>query len=215
VHRMRWALYLWPGMTAVWTRGAWAGLVVAVTFAAVLNVAILGTLVWSEWLVGWQFWAVWSGVAIAAIGSLAYGEGPNLGRGSSPSFLADPANDLFAAAQQEYLRTHWVEAEILLRRLLVKLPGDASARLMMATLFRHTGRYEEAQQELRRIEALNDGDNWCCEIETERTILNDAESDTPEAATDVDSPEDDTPSEDTEDGGDSGYSEPHELGEAA
>lgn len=219
MHRMRWALYLWPGMVALWTRGAWAGLVVALAFAAVVNVALLGTFVWTELLVGWQWWLVWSTVVITAVGSLAHGNGPQPAHATGAGLLIDPADDLFATAQQEYMRSHWVEAEMLLRRLLVKLPGDAAARMLLATLFRHAGRYEEAQHELRRIEALNDGDDWCWEIERERDILDDnAAEDTNEELTepvDTEIAADGTPNEDDDDRKGAGYSGPHELGEAA
>ncbi|MCA9101471.1 MAG: hypothetical protein R3C10_18440 [Pirellulales bacterium] len=168
---MRWALYLWPGMVALWTRGAWAGLVVAIAFAALLNVAMLGTWVWSEWLNGWQWWAAWSMVAATSAGALAYGDGPRFAGRAAPGLALDGADDLLAAAQREYLRTHWVEAEMLLRRQLVRHPADAAARLLLATLFRHTGRYDEARRELRQIESLNDGHVWSWEVERERLLL--------------------------------------------
>jgi tetratricopeptide (TPR) repeat protein len=192
-------------------------------FAAVVNVALLGTFVWTELLSGWQWWLVWSTAVIAATGSLAHGDGPQPGRGTVAGRLVEPADDLFATAQQEYIRTHWVEAEVLLRRLLVKLPGDAAARLLLATLYRRTGRYKEAQHELRRIESLNDGDDWCWEIERERILLDDHATETTEEGfeetveppADTDFAADGEPHTDEDDREAEGYSGQHELGEAA
>ena len=219
MHRMRWALYLWPGMTALWTRGAYSGLAVALAFAALLNTGLLSTFVWTELLGDWQWWLVWSSVVAAAAGSLVYGDGPQMGRSAVTGRLIDPADDLLAAAQREYLRTHWVEAEMLLRRQLVRLPGDAAAGLLLATLFRHSGRDEEARHQLRRIEALNDGHDWCWEVERERRLLDESTDDAS-----AEQPNDraerptkaDLATHDRNDGPETtDYSGPREMGEAA
>lgn len=48
--RVHWATYLWPGLAHLWIKGSVAGLTLALAFSVLLNVLILGTLVWPAWL---------------------------------------------------------------------------------------------------------------------------------------------------------------------
>ena len=47
---VHWIAYLWPGLPHLWIRGSVAGLSLALAFSVLLNVLILATLVWPEWL---------------------------------------------------------------------------------------------------------------------------------------------------------------------
>jgi thioredoxin-like negative regulator of GroEL len=78
---------------------------------------------------------------------------------------------LFIRAQLEYLNRHWLEAEELLATLLAGRDQDAEARLMLATLYRHTGRFAEADECLTRLERMDSGDRWCVELARERRLL--------------------------------------------
>jgi len=85
---------------------------------------------------------------------------------------AGPAGEsLFVRAQAEYLNRHWLEAEELLHELLTEREQDAEARLMLATLYRHTGRTAEAADCLRRLERMDAGQRWRVEIARERRLL--------------------------------------------
>jgi len=78
---------------------------------------------------------------------------------------------LFIRAQTEYLNRHWLEAEELLLKLLACRERDAEAHLMLATLYRHTGRVAESGECLTRLERLDGGDRWAVEIARERWLL--------------------------------------------
>jgi hypothetical protein len=51
---------------------------------------------------------------------------------------------------------------------------DLDARLMLATLMRHTGRSTEATQQLDAITRFDGAEKWAWEIHHERQSLNEA-----------------------------------------
>jgi tetratricopeptide (TPR) repeat protein len=166
MRRMPWATYLWPGLPQLWFSGFWSGLALAMGFALLLNWMLLASFVWVELLdpfglrLGWlAIGSLWVGSAII---SVWYGRrGPVL-RG------ATSAEVLFREALNEYLLGSWFEAESILGRLLRLYPRDAEGRLLLATLLRHTRRYDEALDQLNRLERLRDSDQWVREIAAEK-----------------------------------------------
>ena len=168
----RWWLALWPGLAGLWLRGRFAGLAAAIAFAVLLNFALLTTLVWprliarelpvwsaplAAWVLVLWFWVIARRQA-AAILSLE----------AAKSLQPDAASDAaLIEAQQEYLRGHWLEAETLLARLLVRRPGDAEARLLLATVYRASGRKTQAAQQLAELSAMPTAGRWREEIQVE------------------------------------------------
>ena len=159
---------LWPGLPRLWLRGDWSALVIAVAFGGVLNLVLASSFVWPELLppslnvIAWIIVGiVWSGSAV-------------LGYRSLPDLREPPPVDdqgLFIQAQAEYLKGHWFEAETILRKLLRNCHRDADAQLMLATLYRHTRRFDEAAKQLDRIDRLDEAVKWRWEIEKERAML--------------------------------------------
>ena len=80
-------------------------------------------------------------------------------------------DDLYREAQTQYLRGNYLQAETMLCHLTDRLGGDVDAQLMLATLYRHTGRLEEAAERLRRLELLEDAGKWQQEIQGEWASL--------------------------------------------
>ena len=168
MRRMPRATYLWPGLPHLWTYGLWPGLVLAIGCGVLLDLLLLASLVWVELLsplhlrLGWlSLVTVWSVAAITtALGSLR-----------EPTVEGISAEDLFRSALSEYLQGSWFEAEAILNRLLRVVPGDVEARLLLATLLRHTGRFAAALEELDRLEHLRDADTWSVEIASERRAI--------------------------------------------
>ncbi len=162
---------LWPGLPALWLRGQPRGLVVALVFAAIFNFALVATFLWPNWIgVAFPQNAVWSVIGVvwlAAVGRSLW-RMPGL-LSAEPTDLAD--EDLFRKAQTEYLKGHWVETESLLERMLRHHPEDPDARLMLATLYRHTKRADEAEQQLRKLQRQPGGGKWYLEIQHERKHL--------------------------------------------
>src|SRR5690606_14428372 len=81
---------------------------------------------------------------------------------------------LFQQALDDYLRGDWLAAETGFVRLVAANRRDADALLMLATLYRHTRRHDEAHETLRRLERLEAAEKWRLEIETEKQRLAEA-----------------------------------------
>jgi hypothetical protein len=136
--------------------------------AALLNWVLLGTWVWSELIaqsVRSTIWAmlgiVWAGSAIhAAVWSRRCGAGDGCGA----------AEHGFAAALEPYLKGDWFEAERLLTEVLRRNGSDLDARLMLATLLRHTARFDEAAAELELLSRCEGAEKWELEIRREREL---------------------------------------------
>jgi hypothetical protein len=173
--------YFWPGLPQLWLRGSWAGLVIAVGFSALVNVLILGTCVFHEWipreqmlggsglvavswLVGWWQYRRQTVDESAARVVASESSGTTVAVG----LASEPREQLFREAQQVYLRGDWVAAEQKLLKLLKLDDRDAEARLMLATLWRHQGRYREAVRQLEKLSRLEVADAWLHEIAVER-----------------------------------------------
>jgi len=165
---VRWAIYAWPGLPELWQRGAWSGLLVAVAFGTLLNLILVSSLVWTEWLAGPVKLLMWATLGFAMVSSVVvalYGS-----RKGRPAAVA-AAMDLFQAAQSEYLRGNWFESELALNRLIRQRPRDVDAHLMLATLLRHTRRFDEAAGQLDRLSLLAGAERWSLEIGRERQRL--------------------------------------------
>lgn len=186
--RTPWKLCLWPGLAHLWQRGAWLGLLVAVGFAVVLNLLVLASFVWVELLSPGSLRLAWMGAALVWIVSAGWSAW--IGVGATPRQVAT-AEAMFREALSEYIQENWFEAERVLGRLLARHPRDVEARLLLATLLRHGRRYEEALEQLARLELLRDAQRWAREIAYERQWLAEAMAEAKQSMSD---PTDATPS---------------------
>jgi len=194
-----WIICLWPGLTRLWLRGRWQSLAWAVAFAALVNFALLASFVWPELVSPTILIATWLVVAIVWVASVgcSFWKFPQW----CESTIDPKAEDLFEQAQGEYLRRDWYRAETLLLRLLHGDRGDVDARLMLAGLYRHTGRTEQARKCLDSLDQFERSEKWRMEIRREREKLESMEKETPpeEEQTDNQPPNevDDVPPNDT------------------
>jgi hypothetical protein len=172
-------LCLWPGLPQLWLRGDWRALCVALIFTALFNLLFVASFLWTEMLPATVLPAAWMGLAVSW--SVSVWHSCRWWRqGVTP--VASPACDrLFIQAQGEYLQGHWFEAESVLQQVLKARPQDAEARLLLATLQRRTRRWEEARQQLRLLERMEGAARWVLEIQRERQLLEQVET---EQATD-------------------------------
>lgn len=161
---------LWPGLARLWLRGEWRGLLSAILFAACLNLTLVTTFVWKD-LVGSDFPKfVWPAIGVVWLVS-AWRSFWSLPKLSSPDFDASVTEDLFLQAQREYLIGPGPEAESLLLRILRIDPEDVDARLMLATLYRHTRRLDEALGQLKMLERQPRSGKWYSELRREHQLL--------------------------------------------
>jgi hypothetical protein len=166
---MRWALYLWPGLPQLWARASWSALGVAVSAGAVLDVALLGTFVWTELLSQGLRNALWAalGIAWAAAAVFAVVWDRRHATRESPEL----EKDKFSEATEHYLQGNWFEAERALGNLLRQDDRDLEARLMLATLYRHRGRLDEAAGQLELLGRFAGAEKWELEIRREQQLL--------------------------------------------
>lgn len=170
--RMPWATYLWPGLPQLWSHGTWSALALAVGFAVLVNLALAATVVWNELLTPGVRNSAWMAVAMIWGGSALFSHRRDRRHPAGHNPLS--AEDRYPEALDHYLKGNWFEAEHVLAHVLRRNPRDLDAGLMLATLFRHTGRIEEAERQLERLERLEGSQKWEFEIGRERELLHEA-----------------------------------------
>jgi hypothetical protein len=169
-----WIIYVWPGLPHIWTYGSWSALAVAVAAAGALSAVIVGNFGWTELIEPGVRKILWVSLAILWIGS-ALISAVKLRRRSDAK--NDNANEEpFSQAIDVYLKGDYYQAERLLDKILVSNERDLDARLMLATLLRHTGRLEDAAEELDILTRFDGSDKWELEIYKEREMLAEAKN---------------------------------------
>lgn len=171
-------LRYWPGYPGLVRYGRWAFLAVTLVFALALNLLLILNFFWTEYLTTPQ-----RGVLLLAFlllwGAL-YGIAAQLARRVDAVEHADTKSDGFREATLQYLRGNWFETQCCLNMLLRKNPRDVEALLMLATLFRHTRRPEDAWAVHKKLDMLEDAAAWQYEIAREKHLLNTAPKIMPE-----------------------------------
>ncbi|MCH2125678.1 MAG: tetratricopeptide repeat protein [Pirellulaceae bacterium] len=159
----------WPGLSRLWLQGQWVSLFAACGFALLFNYALLATYFWPELLPAAMAPFLWCAVVVIWVAGIWCGlhDFPERLVSASP----DSEQDLFLRAQGEYLSGRWDKAEALIKEMLDEEPNDIDAHLMLATLWRHVGHLDEAQQRLLLLEEIDDSEKWRKELEQERRLL--------------------------------------------
>jgi hypothetical protein len=174
MRRMPWVVFLWPGLPQLWLRGHWAGLAKAVGAAVLLNVVLLGSFGWSELATPVVRNGLMCAVGIfwIAAGVTALTQTRRLTNGKQHT----PAKDTFAAALDLYLKGDYFQTECLLVEMLGRNERDLDARLMLATLYRHNRRYDEAAKQLDTLARFEGVEKWAVEIQRERALVAEGKS---------------------------------------
>jgi hypothetical protein len=165
---MPWPAYLWPGLPQLARDGNWAALAVAVAAAGMLNAVLLGTWFWSDAfapalrIIGWGF------LGVAWTVSAGYGAWTDRRQAASSE---KAGGKIFEEALEDYLKGNWFEAERKLNLLLCRDEHDLEARLLMATLLRHTKRFDDATHQLDLLVRLDGAHRWALEIQREGELL--------------------------------------------
>lgn len=177
MRRMRWMACLWPGLPQLWVLGSWSGLFLALASAMLLDLLVLASFGWSELIsenvriVGW--------VVFGAVWIVASGWSVKITRQRLAMESPEREDDAFDRAVDYYLKGDYYQTEKVLEGLLRRNVRDLDARLMLATLYRHTNRTDEARGHLDTLARFEGAEKWELEIEQERRLL--AEQKTVEA----------------------------------
>jgi thioredoxin-like negative regulator of GroEL len=121
----------------------------------------LRTVLWGAFGVSWIVAAGWSARQCgrqAAIGDV------------------DPEEDLFGKALDHYLQGDYQQTEQILEGLLRRNIRDLEARLMLATLLRRAGRFDEAARQLDTLTRFEGAGKWELETQQERELLAEAKT---------------------------------------
>jgi hypothetical protein len=162
-------LCCWPGLHSLWRDGRPAGMATALVSAILLNGTIIATFVAPELVPDKVRYALWGVLVVGWWWATRCSRRRLLATGGR---VVNEVNEgLFLRAQAEYLKGHWFEAETPLREILKTDPDDIDARLLLAGLLRRSARYEEAQQQLGRLEKLPRSHKWEAEIRRELALL--------------------------------------------
>ena len=173
--RMPWAMSLWPGLPQLWYQGGWSGLTLAMAFTLLLNVLLAASFVWTDWLGVNLRLAGWSAVGLLWMASVwAAPRQFTPAEDERPDELAKNSDDdrtWLHQAQEQYLQGNWFEAQRLLNRRLARCVSDVDARLLLATLWRHLGKWDDAEKQLSALERFDEAAKWRHEIDRERRLI--------------------------------------------
>jgi hypothetical protein len=174
MRKMRWTTCLWPGLPQLWTHGSWSGLALALGTAVVLDLLVLVSFGWSELVDQSVRNILWA--AFGAFWVVAVSWSVRQCRRRAAAATPDPRKDPFAEALDLYLKGDYYQAEHVLEGLLRRNLRDVDARLMLATLLRHTGRFDEAVAQLDGLARFEGAGKWELEIRRERELLAEAKT---------------------------------------
>jgi hypothetical protein len=180
MRRMPWTMCLWPGLSELWSCGSWAGLAIAIGAATLLNVLLLVSFGWSELIGPSLRTTLWLLFGVVWVGATIWSVRRSQGRAGDRN--PNPQEDAFVVALDHYLKGDYYQTEQILEGLLRRNLRDVDARLMLATLMRHTGRLDEAARQLDTLARFEGAGKWELEIEQERALL--AKARTPRQETD-------------------------------
>lgn len=169
MRRMRWTTYLWPGLPQLWLYGSWSGLALAISTAAVLDLLLLGSFGWTELIGPGVRTASWAAFGVVWVVGEVWSTRECRRREAVNNLNSQ--EDLFGEALDHYLKGDYYQAEHVLEGLLRRNLRDVDARLMLATLLRHTDRFDEAKHQLDTLTHFEDADKWELEIRQERKLL--------------------------------------------
>ena len=171
MRRMPWPAYLWPGLPQLARDGNWAALAFAVAAAAALNAVLLGTWFWTDALAPALRIICWVFLGVAWSISIGYWAWTDRRKAASSE---KTGGRVFEEALEDYLKGNWFEAERKLNLLMRRDEHDLEARLLMATLLRHTKRFDDATHQLNLLVRLDGAHRWALEIHREGELLMEA-----------------------------------------
>ena len=180
MRRMRWITCLWPGLPQLWTHGSWSGLIVAIGAAIVLDLLLLVSFGWSELVGSTLRSALWVAFGVFWVAAVAW-SAKQLGGRTAPG-NRDVNQDAFSEALDHYLRGDYYQTEHVLEGLVRENARDLDARLMLATLLRRVGRFDEAGRQLDTLTCYEGAEKWELEIQQERKLLETAKTNRATAA---------------------------------
>lgn len=165
---------LWPGLQGVVRYGHWTFLGIALLFALLLDLFLIVNFYWTSFITPTQRNGLLLLLFVAWMLLQALEGGKR--RCYEASVSIDGKDKAYREAIVHYLRGNWFETESLILPRLKKNPRDPEMSLLLATLYRHTKRFVEAKRVLDRLCRLDGAERWYLEIDRERRLIEEEES---------------------------------------
>jgi len=147
------------------------GLGLAVGFAVSLNLALVGSFIWTESVQGVMLQGMW-GLSGAIWMAAAVGTAWWLGM-RHPARFAQQIDLLYREGLQEYIQGRWQEARERFERIVQTDSTDADALMQLGMIFTHTGQPVQARRAFRQCLELDREHKWRWEIRHELARLGD------------------------------------------
>lgn len=162
-------MFLWPGFIGVARYGLWGQLAIALAFGFLCQGVLTLNFLWCDFLSSFLRKALYS---ILFVSWVLFNIAANSRLKKYEKMRKnDFSGEALLEAQTHYLRGNWFETECCLKSILKKNQYDAEALLMLATLYRHVKRYEEAKKMLCLLEKLDSSSHWQYEILIEKKAI--------------------------------------------
>jgi hypothetical protein len=155
-------LSVWPGLAQIWSGQEVLGLVLALVFAATLNLAVAARFVWTE--------AFAPGLAAFFAASAVCSWTASLGYTLWWVWLCHPSGHrleidrLYRDAAESYLQGRFQDARRLFEQIVERDDHDADALMQLGTLFIRTEQPGLARRAFRQCLELEGGAKWRWEI---------------------------------------------------
>lgn len=170
---MSWLAYWWPGLQGLHRHGKILPSLTAISYGLLLGLGVASAWVWPQLLEGTAEQLLWTVLFLLAVATFFVGD-RIVDEADEQTSEPPEGNDVFRAAMTQYLRGDWFSVERNLKNALRQRPRDIECRLLLATMFRHTGRLEEAQGELLYISRVEQAWRWDVELQREWGWLQEA-----------------------------------------
>lgn len=159
---------MWPGALGAWKHGDIRSVLIAISFGLLLSIGWTATTIWPLWLSPWRLGLLWSIAVIVAGLSVVHNAARGLLR--APTLRSGCPDAALVEAQSLYLQASYFEAEQLIAPYCRPGGFDAEAAILMASIFRRTGRYSQALSILDELSLRDCGLLWVEEIEWEKKL---------------------------------------------
>ena len=156
-------LSAWPGLAQIWTGQEVMGLITATVFTLALNLALLGSFVWTEFLPGQVVTFLTALAALTWLATLAY-TAWWLWQCHPERHRAE-IDRLFRDALELYLRGRWMDARKQCEAILIRNENDVETMLQLGLIHARTGQADLARQTFRHCLELDGGNRWKWEIQ--------------------------------------------------
>ena len=157
------ALNAWPGLSQVWTGQEAAGLILAGSFAASLNLALATRFIWTEAVP--NGWPAFFGALAAVLWIGSAGQSIWWIMRCHPDRYRLEIDSLYRQATEFYLQGRWNDARLRIERILALDETDADALMQLGTLYLRAEQPALARQSFRQCLDLDAGSKWRWEID--------------------------------------------------